>query len=70
MTGVGNGAGFPVNRPYRELRVTGHAGNEGHRYTDPYEQRARELISEVAAYLDGQRLVEEICAHLDGGANV
>lgn len=70
MTGAGNGAGFPVNRPYRALKVVGRAGNQGGHHRDPVEERARELISEMAAYLDGERLAAEVQAYLAGGADV
>ena len=70
MTGLANGGGFPMNQPYRALRVVGRAGNQGGHHRDPVEERAWELISEMAAYLGGERLAAEVQAHLAGGADV
>lgn len=65
MTGLAAGAQFPVNAPYRMLKRAGKPGNEGHRYpADPVTERARELISDVVAFIDGQRLVAEVETHL------
>ena len=60
-------AGWPVNVPYRRLKVAWLAGNAGCRYpVDPVTVRAREIVAEVAAYLEAERAAEQIADYLGG----
>ncbi len=67
---TGSSPGFPVNRPYRHLKKARTGSNAGGHYpADPVTERAREIIAEVAAYLEAERAVEQIATFLDGASS-